>query len=132
MKRSLSITATALAVGLVLTGCAGTNPDQETVSKLALREAAKYKTDSDKETVAGSWEWQNGWSVLVREDGKNPQGKYTNWNAYGFVPEGDGWKRSRSEMVESSATPDKTPHKATCLALAQTDSEVKTCDALSD
>ncbi|MBT1611888.1 hypothetical protein [Curtobacterium poinsettiae] len=132
MKRHVSITAIALAAGLVLTGCSNTNPDQQTVSKLALKEATKHQVGTDKEAVAGSWEWQNGWSVLVREDGKNSDGPYVNWWAYGFEPDGDGWKRSRYELVEPSTTPEKTPHKATCLTLAQTDSEVHSCDDLSD
>lgn len=132
MKRPLSITAIALAAGLILTGCSSTNPDQETVSKLALKEATKNQHGSDKEAVAGSWEWQNGWSVLIRETGKNSDGGYTNWLAYGYEPDGDGWKRSRFELVDASASPEKTPHKATCLALAQTDSEVHSCDDLSD
>lgn len=130
MKRQLSIAAGVLAVGLVLTGCAGGNADKDAVSKLAL--SATKGAGGDTEKVAGAWEWKGGWIVLVRGDGKNSNGSYTNWDAYRYAPSGDSWKRTQHELVDESDEPDKTPHKATCVALAQTDSEAKSCDELSD
>jgi hypothetical protein len=131
MKRPIGITAAALAVGLALTGCSSSNADQEAVSKLALKSAAKYAY-GDKESVVGSWTWRDGWAVLVKGVGKNNDGPYVNWQAYAFAPDGGSWKQSQSELVESSSAPDKTPHKATCLTLAQTDAEVRSCGDLSD
>ncbi|MFB9665738.1 hypothetical protein HP467_01900 [Curtobacterium albidum] len=130
MKRQLSIAAGVLAAALVLTGCAGGNADKDAVSKLALKE--RTMTAGQTEKVAGAWEWKNGWLVLVRVDGKNSTGRYTDWNAYAFAPKGDSWTKTRDELADPADKPESTPHKATCLALAQTDSEVKSCDDLSD
>jgi hypothetical protein len=130
MKRPIGITAAALAVGLALTGCSSSNADQEAVSKLAL--SATKPAPGDKESIAGVWKWRGGWSVLVKVTGKNGDGSYTYWNAYGYVPEGKNWDRQQYEVIDQSANPSKTPHKATCLTLAQTDAEVRSCGDLSD
>ncbi len=133
MTRHLRITAGALAVMALLSGCAGgaaSNPDKDAVSQLALD--ANSPAPGDTEAVVDAWHWRDGWAVLVKVDGRNPTGPYTYWNAYGFQPEGSACKKTRDELVDSSSTPDRTPHRATCTALAQTPEEAQACASLSD
>ncbi|MBT1636841.1 hypothetical protein [Clavibacter michiganensis] len=133
MTRHLRTTAGVLAAVALLAGCAGaapSNPDKDAVSQLALD--ATSPAPGDTEAVVDAWQWSDGWAVLVRGDGKNPQGPYTNWEAYGFEPDGGSWKQTRYELVDSSSTPDRTPHRATCTALAKTQEEAQTCAALDD
>ena len=119
MKNRRSIAAAiTLAGALALTGCAQ-NSDQSTVDRLALKEASAHLVPSQHAAVAGTWSWRSGYAVLTKTTGKNDKGAYTNWAAYGYEPNGKSWKLATWNLVDSETyTPAKTPHKATCFALA--------------
>lgn len=131
MKRRITIAAIALTGMLALTGCTQTG-DQATVGKLAVKEAKatgqKYSTNVE---VAGTWEWHNGYAVLVKATVK---GGGTNWDAYGYEKAGQSWKLATFDLVDSETyNPTKTPHKATCFALAGSNGgEQQQCAQLTD
>jgi hypothetical protein len=119
-----------------LTGCAndaapnpgGLSGDEKTVAELAL---AVDEPERDKQGEAGSvvgvYEWREGYSVLVREDGKNNDGDYINYHAYGYEPAGDDWELLNDAPVFSDFHPVKQPEIATCMALADEYSERDAC-----
>lgn len=131
MNRRITVVAIALAGVLALAGCAQ-NSDQTTVDGLAVKAAQtsgdKYST---KVEAVGTWEWRNGYAVLVKAEIK---GGGANWNAYGFEKSGDAWKLVTSNLVDDETyTPTKTPHQATCYALAGSNGgEQQKCAQLTD
>jgi hypothetical protein len=128
-RRIISAAAVTLAAAVLLTGCAG-NQDKDAVSKVALQASDTVKGQTKQ--VAGVWQKDSGYTALVRIDGKNGTGKYSNWDAYSLTKKGDSWAIKRSEPAYDDDNPTKTPHKATCRALAQTDEEKDQCSALTD
>ncbi|WIE70343.1 hypothetical protein [Curtobacterium sp. MCLR17_054] len=125
-RRIISAAAVTLAVAVLLTGCAG-NQDKDAVSKLALKDNSSIKGQQEK--VAGVWEWQDtGYVVLV----KNTLDGDTGWEAFAYKPDGDGWKLYNSDSVSKSDDPERTPHKAACLAVVDTDEDQASCSGLSD
>jgi len=131
--KKVAIATIALAGVLALAGCAQ-NGDQSAVDSLALKAASKDLPHGDHAAVSGTWTWRDGYSVLTKTTGKNDKGDYTYWKAYGFEKDGGGWKLSENNLVDSDKyTPDKTPHKATCFALAGSDfGEQQKCSQLTD
>lgn len=133
MSRSITLAALALAGVLALAGCAQ-NPDQSTVEGLALKAASKHLPSGDHAATSGTWTWHAGYSVLTKTTGKNDKGPYTYWTAYGFDKSGNGWKLIENNLVDKEKyTPTKTPHQATCFALAGSDGgEQQQCAQLTD
>lgn len=132
MKR-IAIATIALAGVLALAGCAQ-NGDQSTVTNLALKDAKSHLLPGQSASTAGAWTWGNGYAVLTKTEGKNDKGAYTNWEAYSFEQSRDSWKLVKSELVDGDTyTPTKTPHKATCYALAESNGEEQQkCAQLTD
>ena len=134
MKQRALATAVAIAALLALTGCSQ-NTDQNAVTQLALKDAKAHAIAGQQASAAGTWPWKAGYAVLTRTTGKNSSGPYTNWEAYGYEKSGGGaWQLIDKSMVDGQQyTPSKTPHKATCFALAGSDyGEQQQCEQLTD
>jgi hypothetical protein len=133
MNKRIIIATLAVAGVLALSGCAQ-NSDQAAVTNLALKDAKSHLLAGQTAATEGVWTWRTGYSVLTKTDGKNGKGPYTNWEAYGYKKSGDSWKLVTSNLVDSEThTPTKTPHQATCYALAGSDGgEQQKCAQLTD
>lgn len=134
MKRRAIAAAIGIAAVLTLTGCSQ-NSDQNAVAQLALKDAKAHAIAGQEAKTAGAWPWKTGYAVLTRTTGKNSSGPYTNWEAYGYEKSGSGrWQLIDKSMVDGQQyTPSKTPHKATCFALAGSDyGEQQQCEQLTD
>jgi len=137
LTRITAMASLALLAGITLTGCAagsddGSNDAEDQVSKLALQEHAEAGLAAAGDAkVAGVWEWHdNGYSVLVSQEGENEKGDFTNWDAYGFEPNGDSWELANHDALYDEDGPAETPERATCTALAETDAEVESCSQI--
>lgn len=124
MRKLIQITAATAAL-LLLAGCApevglgGLSGDKRTVADLALTVDEDTRDRlRDTAEVVDVYEWEDGYAVLIRTDGENKEGKYSNFHAYGYEPEGDSWALENHHSVDASFDPQRKPAVATCMALA--------------
>lgn len=136
MRKPIQITAAA-ALLLLLAGCApdggpsGLTGDKRTVADLALTvdEDSREKLGHTAEVV-DVYEWKDGYAVLIRTDGENQDGDYSNYHAYGYEPEGDSWALENDHSVDASFDPKRQPAVATCMALADGYEEREACSQI--
>lgn len=134
MKKPMKYLA-AVALLLALSGCAPTAPegltgDRATVADLALSTDKQTREErSETATVIDVYEWKDGYSVLIRTDGKNPAGDYSNYHAYGYERDGKTWTLEADSGVYDDFDPAHKPAIATCMALADGYEERAACSA---
>lgn len=133
MRKLIQITAATAAL-LLLAGCApeaspgGLSGDKRTVADLALTVDEETRDRlGDTAEVVDVYEWKDGYAVLIRTDGENKDGDYSNFHAYGYEPEGDSWALENDRSVDASFDPQGEPAVATCMALADEYEEREAC-----
>ena len=135
MRKHIQATAVAALV-LLLAGCAPeANPDRLGGDRGEVADLALSVDEADREQrgqtaeVVDVYDWEDGYAVLVRTDGSNKEGDYSNYHAFGYAPDGDGWALEADSSVFDDFDPAGQPALATCMALADGYEEREACSA---